>query len=206
MLTVLITGSMGAGKSSVIAFLELKNYPVFKADRQAKEMLKPQSPCHHRLRQLFGENCFSPHRGEFNKKKLAQEIFKDPEKRKAMEALIHPLVQESFKKFVVYQKKKDQNKVFYEAPLISQSLFNSFDKLILLVCSKDIKKRRLMKKGWTEREIEERWALQVPESEIIDKVDFVIDNSGDLKNLHEQIGKNFISYRQRKLCFPCLDL
>lgn len=197
MLTVLVTGSMGAGKSSVIAFLRLKSYPVFQADVRAKELLKPQSLCYYRLKQLFGEKCLSDDGGEFDTKKLAQEIFKYPAKRKIMESVIHPLVRKSFKEFVTDQEKQYESKVFYEAPLISQSVFNSFDKCILLVCPKKVQKKRLIKKGWTAKEIEQRWAVQIPESKIIDKVDFVIDNGGNLENLHMQV-KKFLSLMDKE--------
>ena len=194
MLIVLVTGSMGSGKSSAMALLEAKPYPVFKADDQVRELLKPESPCYHRLKPLFGEACFSGAKGEGDRKKLAQEIFSHPAKRKAVEAIIHPLVQESFKKFIEDQKKQSPNKpVFYEAPLISDDIFDSFDKRVLLMCPKDIQKRRLIRKGWTDKEIEERWAVQIPESEIIDKMDFVIDNSGDLKSLNIKVNKMLCS-------------
>ena len=189
MLTILITGSMGAGKSSAIDFLEFKAYPVFKADTEAKEMLRPHSPCYPRLKQLFSNSFLSKLSEEFDRKKIAEEIFNYPEKRKAMEAIVHPLVQASFKKFVSYQEKQAQSMVFYEASLISQEIFNSFDKLILIVCPKNIKKRRLIKVGWTKKEIEKRWAIQIPKSKVIDKMDFIIDNSGDFKDLHTQIEK-----------------
>ena len=189
MLTVLVTGSMGAGKSSAVTFLKLKSYPVFQADVRAKELLRPQSPCYHRLKQLFGEKCLSGNSEEFDTRKLAQEIFKYPEKRKIMEAVIHPLVRKSFKEFVKDQEKQTKSKVFYEIPLISHDVFDCVDKCILLVCPKDVQKKRLIKKGWTAREIEQRWAAQIPESQIIDKVDFVINNKGNLENLHIQIEK-----------------
>ncbi len=186
MLTVLITGAMGSGKSSAMAFLELKAYPVFRSDIQAKEMLKPQSPCYNRLKKLF-KTCLSGPHGKFDKQKLAEEIFKYPEKRKAMEAIIHPLVLKSFEEFAGNHKKKGQNTVFCEAPLISHNILDFFNKRILLICPQDIKEKRLIKKGWTKKEIKRRWAAQIPESEITGKMDFVIDNSGDLKSLRLQI-------------------
>lgn len=187
MLTVLVTGSMGAGKSAVMSFLELKLYPVFRADAQAKELLSPQSSCYSELKQLFaGDRLMGP-QGSFDKKKLADLIFQSPDKRKAIENIIHPLVQESFRKFVQNQEKKGKSTVFYEVPLISKSIFDSCDKQILIVCPEEIKKRRLIKQGWTESELKKRWAVQIPESEIMDKMDFIIDNKADLKELHTQV-------------------
>ena len=188
MFLVLVTGSMGAGKSSIIRLLENKAFPVFKADSVAKEFLSSKKPCNEALKQLFSKECLKDD-GEFDRKKLAQEIFKNSEKRKAMESILHPLVQESFKKFVKKQEKTGKNWVFYEAPLISMSIFDSFDKRILVTCSKEIIRKRLLDRGWTIKEIEERWAVQIPESQIKDKLDFIIKNTGDLKKLSHQLDK-----------------
>ena len=187
MLTVLITGSMGAGKSSVIALLEDKNLPVFNADIQAKKLLKAESICYPQLKRIFTDKSFYLSSGDLNLEKMAQSLFTDSKKRKAVEAIIHPLVRGSFKKFVQNQKNKGRNRVFYEVPLLNQKIFNSFDKKILITCPKSIKKKRLLKRGWTFKEIEQRWAVQISDSQVKDKADFVIDNSGDLQNLKKQV-------------------
>ena len=70
MIIVLVTGSMGAGKSSVIAYLKAKACSVFQADAKAKELLNPGSPCYSRLKKLFSEEQGFVHpNGEFDKKK-----------------------------------------------------------------------------------------------------------------------------------------
>ena len=127
--------------------------------------------------------------GEFDQKKLAQVIFQDFKRRKAMEAVIHPLVRESFKQFTENQKKQGKNRVFYEAPLISLSLLDSCDKTVLITCSRSIREKRLLSKGWTKQEIKERLLSQIPDSVIKDRVDFIVDNDGDFKNLESQLEK-----------------
>ena len=189
MLFVLVTGAMGAGKSFVSSYLENKGYPVFQADIQAKKLLRSDSSCYARLKQLFGrENVFYSS-GEFDKKKLAQLIFKCPEKRRLIEAVIHPLVHQTFKTFTQEQEKQGRSAVFYEAPLISNTLSDRFDKTILVVCPLKLKLKRLVEKGWTEKELEERWAVQIADSAILNKVDFIIDNKGDLGSLKRQVDK-----------------
>ena len=189
MLTVLITGSMGAGKSSVIALLKGRNFPVFKADIQAKKLLKAGSACHLRLKEIFTDKSFYLPSGCLNSKKLAQSLFSNSEKRKAVEAIIHPLVRQSFEQFVQRQKKRGRDRVFYEAPLINQKIFNSFEKVILITCPKSIKKKRLIKQGWIFEEIRQRWMAQISDSQVKNKADFIIDNSGDFQNLKKQIEK-----------------
>ncbi len=187
MTTVLVTGSMGSGKSTVIACLEAQSYPVFKADTKARELMSIKSPCYSRLKQIFNEDRFFKSNGEWDRKQLAKDIFQNADKRKALSAIIYPLIRESFKKWRDHQKNSGESWVFYEAPLISLKMFDSFDKKILLVCPKSIKRQRLIKKGWTSIEIKQRWRAQIPESQAQGHADFIIDNSGHLQSLKRQV-------------------
>ena len=189
MLTVLITGSMGVGKSKTIDWLKKNSQSVFQADNQAKSLLKKDSVCYPQLRKLFFESDLCLANGEFNKKKLAQIIFQDSKRRKAMELIIHPLVREAFEEFTAEQEKKDRNKVFYEAPLLSKSILKSCDKTILITCPLSIRKQRLNLKGWTKREVEDRLLGQLPDSAVKKQVDFIIDNSKDFQYLKTQLNK-----------------
>ena len=189
MLTVLITGGMGVGKSRIIDWLKKNSQSVFQADNQAKSLLKKDSVCYPQLKKLFFEAnlCFA--NGEFDKKKLAEIIFQDSKRRKAMELIIHPLVREAFKEFTVKQEKKGRNKVFYEAPLLSKSILSSCDKTVLITCPISIRKQRLISKGWTKRELENRLLGQLPDSAVKKQVDFIIDNSKDFQYLELQLNK-----------------
>ena len=189
MLLVLVTGAMGAGKSSVSSYLETKGYPVFQADVHGKKLLKPESPCYAYLKQVFDKDDVFHSNKEFDRKKLARFIFKYPEKRKLLEAVIHPFVRKFFESFIQERKEQGRSAVFYEASLISNTIFDRFDKTILVVCPAPLKLKRLVKKGWTEEEIKERWAVQVPDSMILNRADFIINNKGDLKSLNGQIDK-----------------
>lgn len=187
MLTVLVTGSMGVGKTCVLSLLETESQSVFIADEQAKELLKSSSPCYKSLKRIFDKQDLCDAQGEFDTTKLADEIFTYPDKRKAMEAIIHPLVHQFFQTFVQQQRKKGKNKVFFEVPLISKEIFCLCDQSILLLCPEKIRTQRLIRAGWAKQDIEKRYLAQIPESEIQSHADFVIDNSGDLKNLNHQI-------------------
>lgn len=197
-LTVLLTGAMGAGKSSSADFLEEQPYPVFRADAQARELLKPSSPCFQSLKLLFKANGLFDLRGGIDHKKLAHEIFTYPEKRKALEDIVHPLVRQSFQLFVQNQKKQGKDKVFYEAPLLSREIFRSCDKSILLVCPEKIRKNRLIKAGWREEELDQRWAAQIPEKDIRGMADFTLDNSAELKKLHAKLRKILLVLKNEK--------
>ena len=195
MQTVLITGGIGVGKSWAINWLRQKSQLVFQADSQAKKLLQKDSVAYSQLKKLFSELDFYLN-GNFNKEKLAQTIFQDLNKKKAMEAIIHPLVRKAFKQFVAEQKKSKISQVFYEAPLISKSILQSCDKKVLITCPISLRKQRLLLKGWTEPEIEERFLGQILDSEVENQVDLVIDNSGDFKNLELQLNKMLLGLEE----------
>ena len=46
---------------------------------------------------------------------------------------------------------------------------------------------RLLKLGWNEEEIKERLEVQVPEKDIIEEVDFIIENKMDKLSLEKQL-------------------
>ena len=198
MRTILITGGIGAGKSWTIDWLKKRSFFVFQADHQAKELLKPDSICFSQLKKVFFEESFYLSTGEFDKKKLAQSLFQDREKRKAISAIIHPLVRKAFRQFVEKKKEERKSLVFYEAPLISKSILESCDKTVLITCPVFIRRQRLIAKGWTEKEIEDRLLTQILDSEIKNQVDFIIDNSKDFKNLELQLDKMLLLLKEKE--------
>lgn len=187
MKTALITGEMGSGKTELIRLLGQKSYPIFIADEEAKKFLSPKSSCYSSLKALFPEKSFYLADGNFNQKAIARCIFQDSRKRQAMEALIHPLVWQSFKNFCKKQKKEKNFLVFCEVPLISSSFFSSFDVFILVLCPVSIRKTRLIKSGWGLEDVESRFFAQISSQKVKNLADFVIDNKGSLKNLKAQL-------------------
>ncbi|MCY4321919.1 MAG: dephospho-CoA kinase, partial [Bdellovibrionaceae bacterium] len=105
------------------------------------------------------------------------------------------LVRLAFRSFLDEQIKQKVKRVFYEAPLISNSILKSCDKKILITCPISIRKRRLLLKGWTEKEIEDRLREQIPESDVKNQMDFIIDNKGDFESLEIQLNKILLSLK-----------
>ena len=175
---------MGVGKSELVSFLKKRDYPVFTADESAKKQLKPDSSCYIKLKKLFPD-LYQQDR-QFDKKKLAHYMFKNPDKKKALEQIIHPKVRELFKKFVEEESQKQNTYVFYEAPLISKKILKACDLSVLITSSYKKQRERLLKLGWSEKAIKERLESQVPEEDITEEVDFIIENKKDKESLEKQ--------------------
>lgn len=186
-MTILITGNIATGKSSVIQYLQTKKYPCFKSDDQAKKLLHSTGPCFKKLKNIFKKDLIFNKHGEFDHKKLAQCIFKNPIKKQALEACIHPLVMKLIKQDMAQQKSLSAKMSFYEIPLLSSSFFHYFDKIILITCNLVLKKERLIKKGWTNKDINLRLSQQTQAKDIMHKAHFVLKNNYSKYNLYKQI-------------------
>ncbi len=101
MLKVLLTGGIGSGKSTVAQILRVLNVPVFEADRAGREILS--SPEVQRsIIDRFGEHMLKD--GSIDRKELAQVVFHDKGALTDLNAIVHPMVQREFQRWVERQR------------------------------------------------------------------------------------------------------
>lgn len=174
MIKVGLTGNIGTGKSTVAAIFESLGVPIYHADLEAKKMLKKAS-VKKALLEKFGEAVFF--QGNIDRKKLAQLVFKDPEKLNDLNLVIHPLVKQDLSAF--FKQHKDHQYVIQEAAILFESGFNKvFDKVILVTSSEKIATSRVMKRDDISRdEVIQRRANQWSQDKKIELADFVIENN-----------------------------
>ena len=186
---VALTGRIGAGKSEVLKRMQENKQPVFEADRVAKSFLSQKSSCYSRLKSLFGEACLLEN-GEFDVKALAQEVFSDNSKLKAMEDIIHPEVRKKWNEFLEIKERKLHSFAFCEIPFFKKGIkTEEFDFVILVVASEDLMLKRLNQKGVSKKEAESRWKSQMLDSDFLDSADFIIKNEGSLEDLNVKVDK-----------------
>ena len=89
-----ITGGIGAGKSEVLKYLS-DNYKceIIMTDDVAKSLYYKGSKAYQMITMLFGDDVLDVNR-EIDKKKLAEIIFASPNKRAALDSIVHPLVKQ----------------------------------------------------------------------------------------------------------------
>ncbi|MCD6318956.1 dephospho-CoA kinase [Candidatus Aerophobetes bacterium] len=118
-------------------------------------------------------------------------VFKDKEKLKKLNSILHPLIGQ-----VVSEKVKSSNKevVVVEAALIFEAGWESImDKIVVVNCSKDKQIERIRKStSLTMDEIEAIMRAQLPSQEKISRADFVLENDGDLNHLRENVKKLWV--------------
>lgn len=167
-----ITGSIASGKSSIVRFIELLGFPVFKADTAGREVLQSpqiikQIKVHFGLEIMDGENI--------DRKKLANIVFQNENKLKILNAIVHPAVIESYQNWKNNQK---STLVFHESAIIFEhQLEHLFDKTICVYAPEELCIQRAIKRDQTSiEEVKDRLKNQLDPEEKCRKADFTILN------------------------------
>jgi dephospho-CoA kinase len=188
MLKVGLTGSIAVGKSYVCSvFRELGAF-VIDADQIARDVVARGTPGLRSIVEEFGEEVIARD-GSLDRKKLAEIVFNDEEKRLRLNAIVHPLVINEQDRILSEIEATDRSAiVIVEAALMIESGgFRRFDRLIVVWCRPEIQIQRLMSRdGLTRDEAEKRIAAQMPQSEKMRYADFLIDTSEGFESTRKQ--------------------
>ncbi|SNZ07796.1 dephospho-CoA kinase [Persephonella hydrogeniphila] len=186
MLRVGLTGSIGTGKSTVSQIFKKLGAYVIDADKVVHKLLKRED-IKEKIREEFGD-VFTEE-GEVNRKKLAKIVFNDKEKKKKLEAILHPEVFKEIQKFFDEVEKKDPDAVaIAEIPLLIETgSYKNYDTVVVVYAPEELQIERLVRKGMDREEAIKRIKSQLPIDEKIKYADFVIYNTGNLQQLEKEV-------------------
>ena len=186
MLIVALTGGIGSGKSTVGELFQQLGAVVVDSDQLAREVVERGSSGFEQIVTLFGDEILK--NGEINRSLLAEIIFKDPAKRKDLEQITHPLIRKAFVDIVA--KSGDQAIVINQIPLLVESKYEyNFDHVITVSTSEDKRIARLLAKGYTQEQIQNRMKSQVSDADREKIADSIIQNNESEKELLPQVEK-----------------
>ncbi|QXJ25469.1 dephospho-CoA kinase [Actinomadura graeca] len=186
MLKVGLTGGIGSGKSEVSALLAGHGAVVIDADRIAREVVEPGTPGLAAVAAEFGEGVLLPS-GALDRAKVGSIVFADPERLKALNAIVHPLVGERTRELM--DAAPPDAVVVYDVPLLAENgLASMYDEVVVVEAPEETRLRRLAsRRGMTEEDARARMANQATSEERRAIATRVIDNSGTLDDLKAQV-------------------
>lgn len=182
---LVLTGSIGTGKSTVCSLLKLHGYKVLDLDKISHQVIES---VHRELIELFGKKVIVDEK--VDRKAIGKIVFYDNEKLKQLENLIHPLIK---KEVILESQKLDKVEVdyFIDIPLFFEKE-GSYDirRCVVVYCLKEIQIERVMKRDLLEyEEAKKRVELQLDIEEKREKADYIIDNSKDIGTLTQNVEK-----------------
>ncbi len=181
-----LTGGIGSGKSTVSHLFEKLQVPIINSDEIAHQFLTPDHAAFKSVIEHFGSDILEL-KGSLNRKKLGAIIFNAPKERLWLESLLHPLIkQEILKRCALIPK---QSYCVVEIPLLIETHFeNTVDRVLVVDCPEDMQiKRASLRDTSPLFNIKSILKSQTNRETRLAHADDVIDNSGTLEALKEQI-------------------
>jgi dephospho-CoA kinase len=189
MLLVGLTGGIGSGKTTVAGLLAARGAVVVDADELAREALEPGTRTFKHVSDLFGEEVLTRD-GRIDRAALANVVFSDEEKRRALESITHPEVFRLLAEAV--EKLRDSDAiVVFDAPLIIETGFHqAVDVLVVVTAPVEQRIERVRRdRGMTDAEAAIRIAAQADPEARDAAADFLIDNDGGLEELEARVNE-----------------
>lgn len=190
MLWIGITGSIGTGKSTFSDILRKKGETVLDADILAKQTLEPTGSAFKKVIAEFGNQLLGSD-GKIDRASLAKVVFTDKAKLEKLELIIHPEVRTTVENAKIEHAKNNHKFLFYDVPLLfEKKMEKSFDLVLMITCSPENQIQRIKaRSNWSEQEIKNRLAAQLPLSEKESRAHVLINNDGSLDDLHAEATK-----------------
>jgi dephospho-CoA kinase len=197
MLLVGLTGGLGAGKSTVARMLADRGAILVDADELARRALEPGSRAYQQVSDLFGDEVVTAS-GELDRAAIAATVFSDPERRRALESIVHPEVFRLLAETVEARRGTDDIIVF-DAPLIVETGFHDACDVVVVVTALEEERvaRATLERGMTADQARARIGAQIGDAEREAVADVVIRNDGDLAQLEARVDDLWEQLRAR---------
>ena len=182
-----LTGSIGAGKSTVAALLRARGLTVLDADEQAR--LVTQDPEVLALLETRFPGVVAD--GTLDRAALAARVFGDPAALADLNAITHPRVRTRMAALETQSARQGARAVIQDIPLLFEgSLHAQMDAVIVVDAPLPLRVQRVMaRSGLTEAEVLARDARQLSAEQKRQRATVIIDNSGDHAHLEAQVDR-----------------
>lgn len=177
MLRVGLTGSIATGKSTVLAVFAAEGIPTFSSDEA--------------VHRLYGGAAVAPVEalfpgvtidGAIDRDRLARAVLGSPEKLRALEAVVHPMVRGEIASFFAGAEAAGMPLAVADIPLLYENGFDyGLDRVIVTAVDESVQRARaLARPGMTVEKLDAILARQLPQVEKRRRADHVIDTGAPI--------------------------
>jgi dephospho-CoA kinase len=189
MILIGLTGGIGMGKSTTASFLERLGIPIIDTDLLARQVVEPGQPALGEIQQAFGNTVIGSD-GHLRRDEVARLVFGDDEKRRQLEAILHPRIRRLWLSQTESWCAENRAMGAVVIPLLFETdAAKEFDVIVSTACSAASQRRRLEARGWSAAQIDQRIAAQWPAQRKMDLARFVVWTEPPLEVHAAQVGK-----------------
>ncbi len=173
--TVGLTGGIGSGKSTVAARFAALGVAVVDADEVAHRLTAPGGAAIDAIRAAFGKAFISAD-GALDRARMRAHVFADPDERRRLEGILHPMVHAEQRAFVARARRAGRRAVVLDVPLLFEVGWDRDVDLIVVVSAPravQIHRVRLRRK-MSPADVAAVIARQMPDAEKRRRADVVV--------------------------------
>jgi dephospho-CoA kinase len=183
-----LTGGIGTGKSTASAILRELGATVIDADEGTRAVQRRGSEGLARIAEEFGTGILTPD-GDLDRTRLGDLAFHDPEARRRLNAIVHPLVGQWMAERQREAAERGDPVVVLDIPLLFEARgAGAFDTVLLVYAPEQLQLERLVRlRGMDEEQARARIAAQTPIEEKRRLATHVVENTGTVEELRSQV-------------------
>lgn len=187
-LLVALTGGIASGKTAVSDRLADRGAVVIDTDLIAREVVEPGQPGLAAIVEAFGSEMLDAD-GSLDRAAMRQRVFSDPDSRKRLEGILHPLIAERVKQRIASEQ--DADYLLLVVPLLVESgLFLDADRIVVVDVPQSVQIKRLARRdSSSEQQVRAILASQASREQRLNVATDVIDNSGSLAELEDAVDR-----------------
>ena len=192
-----LTGGIATGKSTADQFFKANKIPVIDDDQIAHDLMEPGQASWQAIKDYFGSEYLNDDQ-TINRKKLGQLVFKDSRALTKLNELTHPLIFLQTKKLL--NQYQAQPIVILDVPLYFESGMDKkdiADGVLVITLPEKMQLQRLKERNHlTDEEARIRMQSQLPMVKKEQLADFVIENTGTIKELENKLAQLLVKTRE----------
>lgn len=179
-----LTGGMASGKSTAARILQGLGARLIDTDAIARQLTGPGGAALPAIAAQFGADLVDGDAG-LDRARLRERVFRHPELRRALEALLHPLIQQQAEVQAAVQADMQvdpcgpQSWLLFDVPLLVESRHwrARVQRVLLIDCDEAVQRQRALARGWSAAQVDGALAAQATRAQRRQAADAVIDNS-----------------------------
>lgn len=196
MLVIGVTGGIGSGKTAVTNEFERLGITVVDADIAARAVVEKGKPALDKIAEHFGQDILLES-GELNRAALRKLVFDNPDERKWLEQLTHPLIRNEIIQGL--QNAKSPYVILASPLLIESGQYHLVKRTLIVDVPESLQIERTIQRDNNDaQQVQAIIDAQLPRQKRLEHADDVICNNKDLAYLHAEVAKYHQQYLELK--------
>ncbi|WP_370514760.1 dephospho-CoA kinase [Endozoicomonas sp. OPT23] len=180
-----VTGGIGSGKTAVTDYFAEKGITIVDADLASRVVVESGRPALSAIAERHGSDVLEAD-GSLNRRQLRDIIFKNDNERVWLEQLLHPLIRDQI--LLELQEAHSDYTVLVSPLLVETDQHVMVDRILVVDVPVEMQIERTMTRdGMTEEQTLAIIKKQASREQRQDKADDLVNNSGSLEQLHQQL-------------------